>query len=178
MALLELRFMPDAVLRETAKPVAEVNDSVRALVQDMLETMYHENGIGLAAPQIGVSHRVIVMDVYAGRKDIEPKPIAMINPEIIAASDELSSYEEGCLSIPDINAEVIRPASVTVRYMDTDGKIQQLEATGLLATCVQHEIDHLDGKLFIDYLSPLKRSMVVRRYNKQRQAQTGTNKAS
>lgn len=170
MSLLDLRFVPDAVLREKAKPVEQVTPSVVSLINDMFETMYHENGIGLAAPQVGVSHRIIVMDIYAGRQDIEPKPIAMINPEIIAVSDELSSYEEGCLSIPDINAEVIRPAFVTVRYMDVDGKMQQLEATGLLSTCVQHEIDHLDGKLFIDHLSSLKRSMLMRRYNKQRQA--------
>jgi peptide deformylase len=171
MSLLPIRFMPDSVLRDVAKPVTDITPSVLSLLDDMLETMYHEEGIGLAAPQVGVSQRLIVMDIYAGRDDVPKQPIKMINPEIIATSDDLSVYNEGCLSIPQMNGEVERPASVTVRYLDVDGSTKQIDATGLLATCVQHEIDHLDGKLFIDYLSPLKRNMLLRRYNKRQHNQ-------
>ena len=131
--------------------------------------MYHEEGIGLAGPQVGVLQRVIVIDIYAGRVDVPRQPVKMINPEIIVASDEMSTYDEGCLSIPDMNGDVQRPATVTVQYQDVNGDVKQIAATGLLATCVQHEIDHLNGKLFIDYLTPLKRNILLRRYNKRQQ---------
>ena len=139
MALLEVRLLPDPVLREIAQPVTEITPSVLSLLDDMLETMYKEVGIGLAAPQVGVSKRLIVMDIFAGRDDVPHQPIKMINPEIIAASQEMSFYDEGCLSIPQTNGEVQRPANVTVRYRDVDGQTREIEADGLLATCVQHE---------------------------------------
>ena len=169
MALLKIRLLPDSVLREKSVPVTEFTPAVKNLLDDMLDTMYHAVGVGLAAPQIGILQRVIVMDV-SPRESLSRQPIRMINPEIIAASAELSPYEEGCLSIPEMVGDVVRPAEVTVRYHDVEGKTHQLNAHGLLATCVQHEIDHLDGKLFIDYLSPLKRNLLLRRYNKARAA--------
>jgi peptide deformylase len=167
MALLNLRLVPDAVLREVAQPVAKITPAILQLMDDMLETMYEEAGVGLAAPQIGVLQRVIVIDVHAGKEHLTPQPLQMVNPEIIAKSEETSIYEEGCLSIPQAHGDVERPARVTVRYMDRDGQEQQIDADGLLATCVQHEIDHLNGVLFIDHLSPLKRNMVMRRYQKR-----------
>lgn len=170
MSLLDIRFLPDPGLREKAAPVTEITPAVLRLLDDMLETMYHADGIGLAAPQVGVAQRVIVMDVHAGKEDAAlRRPMQMINPEIVAASEETSSYEEGCLSIPQMNGEVTRPTRVTVHYLDRDGNAQQIEATGLLATCIQHEIDHLNGTLFIDHLTPLKRNMLLRRYNKRQQ---------
>lgn len=136
-------------------------------MQDMLETMYHAPGVGLAAPQIGVLQRILVMDVVK-EEDAEPRPIMMANPEVTWASDALSIYEEGCLSIPDEFADVQRPSEVRVRYLDQNGETQEIECDGLLATCVQHEIDHLDGKLFIDYLGPVKRSMITGRMKKRK----------
>lgn len=167
MSLLKLRILPDTVLREKAQPVTAITPDVLRLLDDMLETMYKEAGVGLAAQQVGSTQRVIVMDVHAGKEHLEPAPLQMINPEIISASEETSVYEEGCLSIPGMHADVTRPAQVTVRYTDRDGVQRDMEATGLLATCVQHEIDHLDGVLFIDHLSPLKRNMLMRRYQKR-----------
>ncbi|HEY1096933.1 MAG TPA: peptide deformylase [Alphaproteobacteria bacterium] len=166
MALLPLHLVPDPVLRQIARPVDKITPSVLQLLDDMLETMYAEEGIGLAAPQVGVTQRLIVMDV-SPRDAEQLTPYKMINPEIIASSEEMSSYEEGCLSIPQMSGEVVRPARVTVRYTDVNGLPQEVAASGILATCIQHEIDHLNGKLFIDHLSPLKRNMLMRRYNKR-----------
>ncbi|MEO0496604.1 MAG: peptide deformylase [Pseudomonadota bacterium] len=175
MSLRPLVLLPDPILRKVSEPIAQVNDEVRAFAQDMLDTMYDAPGIGLAAIQVGEPIRMLVMDVAeraAGEEedahDAEPPraPMVLINPKMQWLSDERGVYEEGCLSIPDYYAEVERPAEAKVDYIDLDGKEQQLHATGLLSTCLQHEIDHLDGKLFIDYLSKLKRDMVVRKFTK------------
>jgi len=160
MALIPIICIPDPVLREVASPVAEVTDGVRRLLDDMVETMYDAPGIGLAAPQVNVSERLIVMDCGA---DDAPELYKMINPEIVARSDDTAILEEGCLSIPKQTAEVKRPAIVDVRYTDIEGAEKTLRSEGLLAACVQHEIDHLDGVLFIDHISRLKRDMIVRR---------------
>ena len=164
MALIPIIYIPDPVLRQVASPVTEITDGTRQLLDDMAETMYDAPGIGLAAPQVNVSQRVIVMDCGP---DDAPELFKMINPEIVARSDAKAILEEGCLSIPKQTAEVERPASVDVRYLDVDGKEQMMTCEGLLAACVQHEIDHLDGVLFIDYLSRLKRDMIVRRTLKE-----------
>ena len=153
---------PDPRLKKPASPVVDLSDELRVLASDMLETMYDAPGIGLAAPQVGVLDRLIVLDCEK-EEGATPRPLAMFNPEVIATSDETSVYEEGCLSIPDIYAEVTRPAEVEVAWMDADGRVHQEVFTGLWATCVQHEIDHLAGKLFIDYLKPLKRQMITRK---------------
>ncbi len=160
--------IPDSVLRQTAEPVERVDDELRTLMDDMLETMYDAPGVGLAAPQIGMLRRVIVMD--PAREDDPPAPVVMANPKILERSAELRVYEEGCLSIPDVTAEVERPATARVSYIDRDGKAQETEMEGLLATIVQHEIDHLNGVLFIDYLSRLKRDMIVKKFTKQKRA--------
>ncbi|TDL87863.1 peptide deformylase [Meridianimarinicoccus aquatilis] len=162
MSLKPILIHPDPRLKKVAPPVADLSDALRTLADDMLETMYDAPGIGLAAPQVGVSSRVIVMDCEK-EEGVEPKPMVLFNPKVIAASDDLSVYEEGCLSIPDQYAEVTRPAEVTVSWIDLNGTEQQQDFTGLWATCVQHEIDHLDGKLFIDYLSSLKRQLITRK---------------
>ncbi|MET0314633.1 MAG: peptide deformylase [Hansschlegelia sp.] len=166
MAAAPLVYIPDAKLRLVSEPVAEVNDEVRALVATMFETMYEASGIGLAAIQIGVAKRVVTIDL-AG-EDEEPQPLVFINPEVVKASDETQLYEEGCLSIPDYYEEVERPAKVTVRYLDRDGDPQEIEAEGLLSICLQHEIDHLNGVLFIDHISRLKRDRVVKKFEKAR----------
>ncbi|UWQ17416.1 peptide deformylase [Jannaschia sp. M317] len=153
---------PDPRLKQVAKPVADLSDDLRTLADDMLETMYDAPGIGLAAPQLGLAHRLIVLDCIKEEGEA-PRPLIMFNPEVIAASDETSVYEEGCLSIPDQYGEVTRPAEVTVRWIDRDGAEQTETMDGLWATCVQHEIDHLEGKLFIDYLKPLRRQMITRK---------------
>ena len=164
MAVREILTLPDARLRAVADPVEGIDEEVRTLARDMLETMYAAPGIGLAATQVGVMRRVVVMDLS---KDDEPKnPIVMINPEITRFSDEVVETEEGCLSIPEIYYEVERPAAVTVRYTDLEGKEQTRDATDRLAICVQHELDHLDGVLYIDYLSRLKRDRVVKKFEK------------
>ncbi|WP_299368072.1 peptide deformylase [uncultured Tateyamaria sp.] len=153
---------PDPRLKKTSAPVADLSDALRSLADDMLETMYDAPGIGLAAPQVGVLDRLIVLDCV--KLDSEaPRPLIMFNPEIVAASDEQNVYEEGCLSIPEQFADVTRPRMVQVRWIDRDGNEQTEEMDGLWATCVQHEIDHLDGKLFIDHLKPLKRQMITRK---------------
>ena len=155
---------PDPRLKKVAAPVADLSDELRVLADDMLETMYDAPGIGLAAPQVGVTSRLLVMDCV---KDDGPRqPFVMFNPEIVSASDEKSVYEEGCLSIPEQYGEVERPAEVEVRWIDRDGKEREELFAGLWATCVQHEFDHLDGKLFIDYLSPMKRQMITRKMQK------------
>jgi len=153
---------PDPRLKKAAAPVADLSDELRVLGDDMLATMYDAPGIGLAAPQVGVLSRVIVLDCVKEEGEA-PRPLLMFNPEIVAASDDLNTYEEGCLSIPEQFADVTRPAEVEVRWLDRDGNERKEAFDGLWATCVQHEIDHLDGKLFIDYLKPLKRQMITRK---------------
>lgn len=153
---------PDPRLKKEAAPVADLSDELRDLADDMLETMYDAPGIGLAAPQVGVLQRLLVLDCIK-EEGAKPRPLIMFNPELIAVSDETSVYEEGCLSIPEHFAEITRPAEVQVRWIDRDGKECNETFVGLWATCVQHEIDHLDGKLFIDYLRPLRRQMITRK---------------
>ena len=164
MTIKPLIILPDPLLRQVSKPVEHVDSEITRLADDMLETMYDAPGIGLAAIQIGVPRRMLVIDV--SKEDEDNRPMVFINPEIVAASDERSAYEEGCLSIPDYYAEVERPATVTVNYVDREGKQQTIEADGLLATCLQHEIDHLNGVLFIDHISRLKREMVIKKFTK------------
>ncbi|MCE8545173.1 peptide deformylase [Ruegeria sp. PrR005] len=156
---------PDPRLKKVCAPVADISDELRALADDMLETMYDAPGIGLAAPQIGVLDRLIVLDCVK-EESAPARPLVMFNPRILASSDETNVYEEGCLSIPEQYAEVTRPKVVDVEWIDRDGKLQSETFDGLWATCVQHEIDHLDGKLFIDYLKPLKRQMITRKMQK------------
>ncbi|MBR7158514.1 MAG: peptide deformylase [Alphaproteobacteria bacterium] len=166
MAKLKIVEVPDARLKKISEPVKEINAEIQQLLDDMLETMYDAPGIGLAAVQVGVLKRVVVLDI-AG-KDEPPAPMFLINPEIIASSEELEECEEGCLSVPKQFATVFRPAEVTVKYLDRDGNNCQVKADGLLAVALQHEIDHLNGKVFIDYLSPLKRKILLRKLEKDR----------
>jgi peptide deformylase len=170
MTIKPLIILPDPLLRQVSKPVETVNSELLKLADDMLETMYDAPGIGLAAIQIGVARRVLVIDV--SRDDEEKAPQVFINPEIITSSDERSVYEEGCLSIPEYYAEVERPAAIGVKYLGRDGKQHELQADGLLATCLQHEIDHLNGVLFIDHISRLKREMVIKRFTKAAKGKT------
>ena len=156
---------PDPRLKKVCAPVTDVTDDIRRLADDMLETMYDAPGIGLAAPQIGVMDRLIVMDCIK-EEGADPRPMVLINPEVTWASEELTCYEEGCLSIPEQYADVERPAEVKVQWLGLDGKLLEEHFDGLWATCVQHEIDHLDGKLFIDYLKPLRRQMITRKMQK------------
>ncbi|EAQ03864.1 peptide deformylase [Pseudooceanicola batsensis HTCC2597] len=156
---------PDPRLKKVAEPVADITDELRTTADDMLETMYDAPGIGLAGPQIGLMARLIVLDCVK-EETLPPRPLVMFNPRVVASSDEKSVYEEGCLSIPDQYAEVERPAEVTVEWLDRDGVLQEESFDGLWATCVQHEIDHLNGKLFIDYISPIKRQMITRKMQK------------
>ena len=164
MAMLSIITAPDPRLKVRCKPVERVDRQVRRLMDDMLETMYAAPGIGLAAPQVGVRKRVLVVDV--AKEADKPAPLCMANPEILWTSDELVSYEEGCLSLPDQYAPVERPARCRVRYLDENNELRELETEGLLATCIQHEIDHLDGVLFVDHLSALKRNMILRKLAK------------
>jgi len=165
---LEIITLPDSLLRTRSLPVERVDDDLRAFTEQMLETMYDAPGIGLAAVQVGVPRRIVTIDVAQREdKDAPAAPLFLINPEILWSSDERAAAEEGCLSIPEYFAEVERPARVRVAYLDLDGKRQEIEAEGILAICLQHEIDHLDGKLFIDHLSKLKRDMVIRKFTKQ-----------
>jgi peptide deformylase len=170
MALLTVLTAPDPRLKAKAKPVDKVDDQVRKLMDDMLETMYAAPGIGLAAPQVGVSKQIIVLDI-AG-KDEKPAPLKMANPEVIWKSDETVVCEEGCLSVPEQYAEVKRPAKIRVRYLDHENEIREMDAEGLLATCIQHEIDHLNGVLFIDKISMLKRNMILRKLAKAKKAES------
>tara|TARA_R110002051_G_scaffold1008_7_gene4995 strand:- start:3414 stop:3935 length:522 start_codon:yes stop_codon:yes gene_type:complete len=165
MSIRPILIHPDPRLKKVVAPVAAITDDLRRLADDMLETMYAAPGIGLAAPQVAAMTRMLVMDCVK-EEDATPEPMVLINPAVIWSSDELSVYDEGCLSIPDQYAEVERPASVKVRWMGLDGKEVEEHFDGLWATCVQHEIDHLDGKLFIDYLKPLKRQMITRKMQK------------
>jgi peptide deformylase len=165
MALREILTLPDKRLRLAAEPVKAIDAGVRTLVEDMFETMYTAPGIGLAAVQIGVLKRVVTIDI--AKKEDDPKePRVFINPRLLWASEETATAEEGCLSIPEFYEDVTRPAAVRVAYLDLDGKEQMLEADGLLATCLQHEIDHLNGVLFIDHISRLKRERVTKKFAK------------
>jgi peptide deformylase len=164
MALREIITLPDKTLRLKSEPVKAIDAGVKKLVDDMFETMYEAPGIGLAAIQIGVAKRIITMDL--SKKENEHKPQVFINAEIIWSSEDKSKYEEGCLSIPEYYEEVERPAEVKVKYLGLDGKSHEITAKGLLATCLQHEIDHTNGILFIDHLSRLKRSLVIKKFTK------------
>lgn len=164
MAIRDILIIPEKKLRLKSEPIKAFDKPLRTLVDDMFETMYEAPGIGLAAIQIGEPVRVVTIDV--AKKDDPKAPQVFINPEIVWSSEEHSVYEEGCLSIPEYYEEVERPAKVRVKYLDVDGKPQELEADGLLATCLQHEIDHLNGVLFIDHISKLKRDMVVKKFTK------------
>ena len=157
-------LLPEPVLRQISSPIESVDDRVRRLADDMLETMYAAPGLGLAAVQVGVPRRLFVIDVDS--KTDERNPIVIINPEIVRTSDDLRAHEEGCLSIPDVLYEIERPAGVTLRYLDRDGRPAELEATGLMATAIQHELDHLNGRMIIDFMSKLRRDMVIRRFRK------------
>ncbi|MBS0124829.1 peptide deformylase [Thetidibacter halocola] len=157
---LPILIHPDPRLKKVCAEVPDLSDDLRRLADDMLETMYDAPGIGLAAPQVGVLDRLIVLDCA---KPDKPRPLVMVNPRVLASSDEENTYEEGCLSIPEQFADVTRPAEVEVEWLDQDGKLHKEGFGGLWATCVQHEIDHLDGKLFIDYLKPLRRQLITRK---------------
>ena len=165
MSLRPILLHPDPRLKKVCDSVDDFGESLRKLASDMLETMYQAPGIGLAAPQVGVNARVLVMDC-ADKETEDEKPMVLVNPEVTWRSDETSVYEEGCLSIPDIYAEVTRPKSVIVRFQDELGNKLEQDFDGLWATCVQHEIDHLDGKLFIDYLSSMKRQLITNKMKK------------
>jgi len=164
MARLPILVAPDPRLKKISEPVAAVDDAVRQLMFDMLETMYDAPGIGLAAPQVGVLKRVIVVDI--AREGEEPAPHFLANPEITWASEDDFTYSEGCLSLPEHYADVVRPRAIRLRYLDRENEPREMEAEGLLATCIQHEIDHLDGILFVDHISQLKRNMILRKLQK------------
>lgn len=168
MSLRPIVIAPDRRLKTVCRPVAEVDEDVRNLMADMLETMYDAPGIGLAAPQIGVDKRVIVVDVADKEAGEEKAPLLMANPEIESTTEALCTMSEGCLSLPDIYVDVERPEGVAIRYTDEDNQPRTLEADGLLARCILHEIDHLNGVLHVDYLSSLKRNMILRRLAKQK----------
>ncbi|MER2604418.1 MAG: peptide deformylase [Siculibacillus sp.] len=172
MAKLDIITLPDPRLKLVSEPVAAVDDGVRRLLDDMLETMYAAPGIGLAAIQVGVPKRIVTLDLA---REGEPKaPMFLVNPKVVWASEELNVYQEGCLSVPEHYDDVERPARVRVEYLDRDGKARTVDADGLLATCLQHEIDHLDGVVFIDHLSRLKRERVVKKFVKaERQRSRG-----
>ena len=167
MSLLPIITLPDPKLREISSSVEDVTDDIRSLADDMLETMYDAPGIGLAAVQVGVLKRVIVVDAANNDDDTEQRhPLILINPEIVSRSEATRDYEEGCLSLPDVRIDVERPCEITVRYISREGAARELTADGLLATVIQHEVDHLDGKLIIDFMSRLKRDMVIKRFKK------------
>lgn len=171
MSIKPLVILPDSKLRLVSEPVKEITKEIRQLAEDMLETMYDAPGVGLAAIQIGVPIRMVTMDV--SKSEDERLPMVLINPEITWASEEKRSYEEGCLSIPEYYEEVERPDRVRFRYMNLDGEVIEQDADGLMATCVQHEIDHLNGVLFIDYLSKLKRDRVLTKFKKAAKREAG-----
>jgi peptide deformylase len=169
MALRDILKIPDKRLRLVSEPVKRIDAGIRALADDMFETMYDAPGIGLAAIQIGIAKRVVVMDL--SKKDEAQAPQVFINPEVTWTSEETSTHEEGCLSIPDYYEEVERPQRVKVEYLDLDGKAHEIEADGLLATCLQHEVDHTNGVLFIDHISKLKRDRVIKKFTKAAKAE-------
>ncbi len=164
MAILPIIKLPDPILRQVSKPIETVDDGVRRLAADMLATMYKAPGVGLAGIQVAVPRRILVLDV--SEKEDEPQPIVMINPEILNLGPELRMHEEGCLSIPETHVEIERPSTLRVRFLDAQGKQIELDAEGLLATAIQHEINHLDGRLIIDFLSKMRRDMVIRKFKK------------
>jgi len=166
VSILEIRVLGDPILREETKPVSEITDEIRQLVKDMFETMYLAKGIGLAAPQVGRTERLAVIDV-------DEDPFVIINPEIIESDSKTSKSEEGCLSIPDIYGDVVRPARVKVRALDIEGKEFEIEAGDLLGRCLQHEIDHLHGKMFLDYMSVLKRRSAMNKWTKEKDKYPG-----
>ncbi len=166
MTIFPILVAPDPILKKVAQDVSSVDDALRKQMDNMIETMYHDNGIGLAAPQIGISNRVLVIDLEQSKENPEGKPLFFVNPKVIWESEEMSVYSEGCLSVPEMYADIERPATIRLQYLDYHGKEQELEASDLLATCLQHEIDHLDGILFIDYLSSLKRNIILRKLKK------------
>tara|TARA_B100000029_G_scaffold160697_1_gene156553 strand:+ start:397 stop:921 length:525 start_codon:yes stop_codon:yes gene_type:complete len=168
MAIKTIITEPNKILRQKSKPVETVGEEERNIMDDMLETMYHANGIGLAAIQIGIPKRIIVMDISKNKE--KKNPMYFVNPIIKNKNSEKSTYEEGCLSVPNYFAEIDRPKKCEVDYLDYDGKKKTLSADGLLATCIQHEIDHLEGILFIDYLSKLKKTMIVKKLSKQKKS--------
>ncbi|MCK5574190.1 MAG: peptide deformylase [Sphingomonadales bacterium] len=172
MARLPILVAPDPRLKAKALIVDKVDSEIRQLMDDMLETMHDANGIGLAAPQVGIKKRVLVIDV--AKEDEEPNPIRMANPEIIWASEDEELREEGCLSLPEHFADVTRPKAVRVRYLDHENEVRELDADDLLAVCVQHEIDHLEGTLFVDRVSSLKRNMILRKLQKSRRNMPAT----
>ena len=169
MAKLPIITAPDPRLRRKCAPVEAVDDGVRRLMDDMLETMYAAPGVGLAAPQVGIDRRVIVVDVT--REDEQRTPYRMANPEVVQVSDSLANYEEGCLSLPQHYEEVTRPDRARIRFLDEAGGAREIEVEGMLATCIQHEIDHLDGILFVDHISKLKRDMIMRKLAKAKRAE-------
>ena len=169
MAELDIIVAPDPRLKKRAEPVEKVDDEVRRIMDDMLDTMYAANGIGLAGPQVGISKRIIVVDV--SREGDGPQPMQMANPEVIWESEDERVYEEGCLSLPEHYAEVVRPEAVKIRYLDRENEIRTIEADDILATCIQHEIDHLDGVLFVDHISSLKRNMIIKKLQKFKKQQ-------
>jgi peptide deformylase len=171
MALLPILTAPDPRLKLKAKAVEVVDDATRRLMDDMLETMYAAPGIGLAAPQVGALRRILVVDV--SREDEPRQPLRLANPEILWASDELATYNEGCLSLPEHYADVERPAKIRLRYLDYQNEIRVMEAEGLLATCIQHEMDHLEGVLFVDHISALKRNIILRKLAKAKRQKAG-----
>jgi peptide deformylase len=164
MALRKIITLPSRKLRQKSEPVGKLTDDIRGLVDDMFETMYDAPGIGLAAIQVGVAKRVVTMDL--AKKEGETNPRVFVNPEIVWSSDDKSTYEEGCLSIPEVHEDVERPARVKVKFLDLDGEHHEEEAEGLFATCIQHEIDHLNGVLFIDHISKLKRDRIIKKFSK------------
>ncbi len=166
MTLRKILIEPDPILRKKCEPVSIVDNKLRTLMNDMVQTMYNAPGIGLAAIQVGILKRVVVIDLT--KEGEEKNPFYFVNPEIISTSKNKSKYEEGCLSIPGQFAEIERPSECNLKYLDYDGNKKELKATGLLATCIQHEIDHLNGILFIDYLSKLKKTMIIKKLSKQK----------
>jgi peptide deformylase len=172
MATRPILIHPDPRLKKVCAPLPAVDDVTRALIDDMFDTMYAAPGVGLAAPQIGVDARVLVMDCAA--KDASPEPLAMVNPEIVAASEAMNEHEEGCLSIPEVYAPVTRPAIVRVRFLTRDGATVEADFEGLWGTCVQHEIDHLNGRLFIDYLGPARRMLITEKMKKLKRERAKT----
>lgn len=171
MTKLPIITLPDPLLRQVSEPVEHIDDDLRRLIDDMLETMYTAPGVGLAAVQVGVPRRIIVLDV-GDKEEEERHPMVLVNPEIVTLGPEKRIYEEGCLSIPDVRVEIERPSTLEAKYLDREGKPQMISADGLLATVIQHEIDHLDGKLIVDFLSRLKRDIIVRRFKKQAKSET------
>ena len=174
MSKLPIITLADPLLRRTSSPIERVDAELGRLIDDMFETMYAAPGIGLAAVQVGALRRLIVLDIADDEKDEQPKPLVLINPKIVELGSELKSYEEGCLSIPDVRVDIERPSTLTVQFLDRKGREQTLFADGLLATAIQHEIDHLDGKMIVDFLSRLKRDIIVRRFRKQARAESAT----